>query len=87
MTCKHRNYNAIVLVANIEDTGARMAEININCADCDKAFDFVGLSVGCNFYQPTTDLSAQKLNAPIVPEGEKQIAGLPGFSMKMLGVE
>lgn len=83
MTCEHRNYRAQVNVTNLEDTGARLAEITIKCDNCGLPFEFVGLPVGCEFYRPTTDLSAQILTAPIVPEGAKQVDGLIGYSLKI----
>ncbi len=85
MVCEHRNYKAAVRVFNMEDSGARMAEIRIRCAECDLPMEFVGVPVGCEFYRVTSDLSAQCLNAPIVPLGERQKQGLIGYSLNIIG--
>lgn len=71
MTCKHMNFNASVAVARLEDTGGFMAEIRIECMDCKKPFQFLGLEPGIDMQGARVSINGLEANIAICPEGAK----------------
>lgn len=67
--CEHKNFDANVRVARIEDKGRFMAEIRITCKDCGEPFQFMGLEPGLNFDGATVSLDGQEANIGICPQG------------------
>ena len=68
--CKHKNFDAAVSVARIEDKGQFMAEIRITCTDCGTPFQFMGLEPGLNFNGATVSLDGLEANIGIHPQGQ-----------------
>lgn len=70
-TCPHDNVFAHVAVIKYEEyqkegSDRRMAEIKINCADCDAPFHFIGVPGGLSPNQPMCSPFSDELRAPIV---------------------
>lgn len=89
MTCEHEQFKATVEVGRLSATEGGpvthyVAEIAVVCASCGEPFEFQGLPVGYSAYQPTVDLGGAKLNAPLMPPGEKPPEGLPSFGVRMI---
>jgi hypothetical protein len=86
--CFHPDFVANVEVCRIqEDMKKRpqgyMAEITIECVNCDEAFRWVGLPLGLSWEHPSTDLKELVLNAPMLPVSQEDYdKELPGFSVK-----
>ena len=76
MTCVHMNFSASVGVARLEDkpggaiTGFN-AEIRIQCADCGKKFQFLGLEPGYDSQGARRSLDGLEANIGICPEGTR----------------
>ena len=77
--CKHENFRVDANVARLEDVGAFSVDLRIKCTDCDMPFEWVGLPAGFSHYQPSVNIDAQEMRAPIVPLGGKPPDNLPGF--------
>ena len=69
--CEHKNFEASVAVARIEDKGRFMAEIRIECKDCHVPFQFMGLQPGLNFDGATVSLDGLEANIGIHPQGAR----------------
>ena len=75
--CAHMNFRADVKVARLgDDSGdgritGYMAEIAINCAECGKPFQFLGLEPGLDLQGARVTLDGLEANIAIVPEGER----------------
>lgn len=70
--CKHnKNHKASVKIACLEDSGGFIAEIVINCADCGKAFQFLGLEPGIDTQGARVSIDGLEANIAICPEGTK----------------
>ncbi|HDZ36843.1 MAG TPA: hypothetical protein ENH62_00890 [Marinobacter sp.] len=65
--CDHRNFEANVNVARIEDVMEFMAEIKIKCADCGLDFHFKGVPMGMSYSHPMAEVGCTELRAPIAP--------------------
>jgi hypothetical protein len=80
MACKHRNFDAAVRVARIEDKGRFMAEIHITCRDCGTPMQFMGLEPGLNYDGATVSLDGIEARIGIHPRGQR-----PNPLQEMLG--
>ena len=69
--CAHMEFGAEVRVARLEDTGGFNAEIRIRCAECGRAFQFLGLEPGVDLAGARVSLDGLEVNLAIVPEGTK----------------
>lgn len=68
-SCEHKEFNAKVGVARLEDTGGFMAEIRINCRDCGKPFQFLGLEPGVDTLGAKMSIDGLEAWIGIAPEG------------------
>lgn len=84
MTCEHKNFDAAVRVARIEDKGRFMAEIKITCRDCGTPFQFMGLEPGLNYNGATVSLDGLEANIGIHPQGVQPnpLQKLMGYTVK-----
>lgn len=82
--CAHRNFDARVAVARLEDSGRFMAEIRIRCADCDTPMQFMGLEPGLNFEGATVSLDGLEASIGIHPQGQRPnpLQKLMGYTIK-----
>lgn len=69
--CEHKNFEAKVAVARLEDTGQFMAEITVRCTECDVPFQFLGLEAGIDTQGAKVSLDGLEARIAIVPEGAR----------------
>lgn len=70
--CRHNvSHRADVKIACLEDSGGFMAEITIACAQCGKAFQFLGLESGLDTQGARVSIDGLEANIAICPEGSK----------------
>ena len=81
--CEHRNFEAEVRVARIEDKGRFMAEIKIHCRDCGVPMQFMGLPPGLNFNGATVSRDGLEANIGIHPQGQRPnpLQDMMGYSI------
>lgn len=82
MTCEHLHFEGRIDVNRMEDSGAFIVDLRVNCADCKQPFEFVGFPPGLSFGQPMTSLDNCELHLPIVPRGSVAVTDLPGFRVQ-----
>lgn len=84
MTCKHTNFDANVSVCRLEDSGRFIAEVRINCVECNTPFQFLGLEPGLNFDGATVSLDGLEANIGICPQGHRPnpMQSLMGYTVK-----
>lgn len=84
MTCKHFNFKANANIARLEDSGRFMCELKIECSDCNKPFQFLGVEPGLNLNGCTVSLDGLELNIAICPEGQRPnpLQGLQGYTIR-----
>jgi hypothetical protein len=70
-TCKHTIFDASITVARFEDREPFMAEISINCAECKKPFQFLGLEPGIDFNGARVSIDGLKAGIAICAQGER----------------
>lgn len=72
MSCKHNKaHKANVAVGCMEDTGGFIADITIECADCGKKFQFLGLEPGVDTQGARVSVDGLEARIAIVPEGAR----------------
>mgnify|MGYP001006398901 CR=1 FL=1 len=74
--CVHMNFAASVGVGRLTQTEGGpvtgyVAEIRVNCADCGKRFQFLGLEPGYDNQGARVSLDGLEANIALAPEGEK----------------
>ena len=69
--CKHKEFDASVRVARIEDKGRFLAEVRIACRDCGTPMQFMGLKPGLDYNGATVSLDGLEANIGIHPQGER----------------
>lgn len=79
--CQHESFTASVDVYRFEDTGKFMADVRVNCAQCQLPMRFIGAPAGVNFSQPMVSIDGTELHAPIEPEDEKLLHSGASFTM------
>jgi len=84
MSCEHRNFDAQVAVARIENIGRFVAEVRIRCTECNAPFQFVGIEPGFNYGAPTVSIDGLEANLPICAQGTipTPLQGLQGYTIK-----
>jgi len=66
--CEHRNFNALVAVSRFEDlSGIYMADVQVSCADCGQAMQFVGLPLGLLWDRPAGSVDGCEAHLPLRP--------------------
>lgn len=68
--CVHMNFNAIVEVNRLEDTGRFMADITIKCDDCGEPFQFLGVKPGLDMQGAAVDMTGTELRVSILPNSQ-----------------
>jgi len=69
--CKHEAFDSKVAVTRMEDTGQFLAEITIECLQCHRPFQFLGLTPGLDLRGAAMDLDGLEARLAIVPQGEE----------------
>jgi hypothetical protein len=74
--CLHMNFAASVGVGRLTKTEggpvtAFVADIKVNCADCGKPFQFLGLEPGFDNQGARVSLDGLEAHIALSPEGEK----------------
>jgi hypothetical protein len=82
--CQHQNFEALVRVNRLVDSGRFSADISIRCAECREPFRFLGADAGLSPYQPMASVDGLELRAPIEPQGTPKIASGARFEMAPL---
>jgi hypothetical protein len=68
--CKHtKAHKAIVRIDYLEDSGRFMADVKIECADCGRPFQFLGLPLGLDLNGAAMDVEGQTARLAIAPVG------------------
>lgn len=84
--CSHINFYATVAVNRIENQPDRleglMADIMINCNDCELPMYFRGMAAGLSWGQPRTDIIQKTAHLPLWFEGKEDLGlHLTGFNV------
>lgn len=74
--CPHMNFAASVGVGRLTQTEggpvtAYVADIRVNCADCGKPFQFLGLEAGMDNQGARVSLDGLEAHIGLAPEGER----------------
>lgn len=76
--CQHENFEAEVDVHRLEPTAATgatkmrfMADVRVQCAQCKRRFQFVGLPAGADLGGATVSIDALEARLAICPQGEQ----------------
>lgn len=81
--CEHKEFDAVVGVARLEDSGGFMAEITIHCRDCGKPFQFLGLQPGLDMQGARVSIDGLEVRIAITPQGTRPAPiHLMGFDVK-----
>lgn len=87
--CQHyQNHRATVSVNYLEDTGRFCADVRIECADCGRPFQFLGLPLGVDLTGATMDVDGQEARLAIAPVGcvpQPLDRALAGFRVRIPG--
>lgn len=86
--CKHEDFRATVGVARLEDTGRFNAEVRIECSQCHRPFQFLGLPLGLDLNGAAVSVDGQEARLAIAPVGSvpQPIDGaLAGFRVRQPG--
>jgi hypothetical protein len=68
MSCTHLNFRAQVKVARLEDSGQFMADITVQCQDCGKPFQFLGLEPGLDTQGARVSVDGLEARIGICPQ-------------------
>lgn len=67
MTCEHTEFITTCCVLRMEEWGSRMiAQIKINCAECNMPLAFLGLPGGLSNLQATVSADCLEVRVPMV---------------------
>jgi hypothetical protein len=74
--CTHVNFSATVGVCRLTETKGGpvtgyVAEVRVNCADCGKPFQFLGLDPGLDTQGARVSLDGLEASLALVPQGER----------------
>jgi hypothetical protein len=69
MTCKHEDFNARGDVTFLETSGGYMADVTIQCAQCNLPFQFHGLQPGINMHGAAVSVDGLEARIAISPQG------------------
>lgn len=77
--CEHMNFAANVGVHRLTKdeggpVGGYMAEITIKCADCGRAFQFLGLEPGIDLHGARVSVDGLEAHIALCPQGEQPSA-------------
>ncbi len=87
--CTHEDFSAFANIVRLTDEHDKSivkgytAEVRINCIQCGKPFEFIGVDAGMMSTKPMCSLDAQELRAPIQPKGMKLFPAVPGFRVRV----
>jgi hypothetical protein len=88
--CLHPNFQACVTVNRLtasetdETVVAFNADVRIQCAECSKPFEFIGVPIGLLHTEPTCSVDGTQARMPIKPVGEPMRADLAGFALRVV---
>lgn len=81
MTCAHEDFEAFVAVGRLEPTAATgatqmrfMADVKVQCAQCKRRFQFVGLDAGIDLGGARVSIDGLEARLAICPQGEQPSA-------------
>lgn len=83
--CKHELFSCSVTVNRIEDIGRFMADVRIQCNQCNTPFRFIGLPAGMDYNSACVSVDATEARLAIAPQGEvlsELEGGEVGFSIR-----
>lgn len=67
--CIHDDFDAMVIVTRLEDSGRWQADFQVNCKTCGTPFTFLGdLPVGVDLNGIATNFTQTELRAGITPQ-------------------
>lgn len=84
--CRHNKaHRANVRIDYLEDAGRFMADVKIECADCGRPFQFLGLPLGLNLAGAAMDVEGQTARLAIAPVGTvpQPLDGALGFGVRV----
>lgn len=84
--CPHtRSHKVIAIVTHTQDSGRFMADVRIECADCGRPFQFIGLPLGLNLNGATMGVDGQEARLAIAPVGTvpQPLDGALGFGVRV----
>jgi hypothetical protein len=65
--CEHADFKARVGVHRIEDRGAFVAEVQVQCAHCGLEFSFLGLPSAISIERPCVNIDGTVASIPMEP--------------------
>ena len=89
--CAHMAFKANVVVNRLEDTGRFQADVKIECAQCHRPFQFLGLPLGLDLQGAAMSADGQEAHLAMAPVGSVlqplDSALLRGFRVKIPGAD
>lgn len=70
MNCEHMNFMSKANIFRLE-SGKFMAEIQIECSDCHRPFEFLGLPAGLNLEGAAVEFGGREARLAIKPANEE----------------
>lgn len=67
--CKHMEFDAMVRVARLEDSGQFMADITVKCRECGIPMQFLGLEPGLDLQGARVSVDGLEAHLAIAPLG------------------
>ena len=69
--CEHEKFRSTVAVSRLEglEQVDFMADVTVNCSDCGRPFEFLGLPKGAGFKGAAVSFDAQEARLAIAPGG------------------
>ncbi len=83
--CPHMQFQAAVNVARIEDTGMKVAEIQIRCSHCGMPAQFRGVPLGVSPDHPTASIDGEEVRLPFLCEGDVYTGKGISLSVQFIG--
>lgn len=70
--CEHKAFKCTCTTNRIEDIGAFVLDVTIECTQCGEPFQFLGLPAGLNFNSPTISIDGLTVHLPVLPNWQKE---------------
>lgn len=67
-TCQHKNFKSEVKINRFEDRPELIAEIKINCSDCNEPMQFIGLPIGLSFSGASISPDGDEVRLAMLPQ-------------------
>jgi hypothetical protein len=80
--CAHEQFDALVTVSRLEDSGRFMADVRVNCSQCGEPFRFLGLPTGLDLNSASVSVDGEEARLAIgTRETVANIVEAPGPEM------